>query len=155
MPTAYRQAIVLRELNGLGYQEVANALECSYDNARQLVHRARLNFRELHGIRIMASSGAVQCRELDDLLSALQDGELTKEDQKAVRKHIRSCEHCKETEKDLRKVAGMVAGLTPILPSPGWIEAMLEKFQSQGLKPAPAQPAPAQPSAMQQAPHGF
>jgi RNA polymerase sigma-70 factor (ECF subfamily) len=152
MPTAYRQAIVLRELNGLGYQEVANTLECSYDNARQLVHRARLNFRELHGIRIMASSGAVQCRELDDLLSALQDGELTKEDQKAVRKHIRSCEHCKETEKDLRKVAGMVAGLTPILPSPGWIEAMLEKFQSQGLKPAPAQPAPAQPSAMQQAP---
>ena len=141
MPTAYRQAIVLRELNGLGYREVATALECSYDNARQLVHRARLNFRELHGIRIMASSGAVRCRELDDLLSALHDGELTKDDQKAVRKHIKSCEHCKETEKDLCKVAGVVAGLTPILPSPDWIEAVLERLQSQGVQP---QPSPAQ-----------
>ncbi|TFH36540.1 MAG: RNA polymerase sigma factor, partial [Anaerolineales bacterium] len=61
MPTAYRQAIVLRELNGLGYQEVATTLECSYDYARQLVHRARLNFRELHGMRLLATSGAVQC----------------------------------------------------------------------------------------------
>jgi RNA polymerase sigma-70 factor (ECF subfamily) len=151
MPTTYRQAIVLRELNGLGYQDVANALECSYDNARQLVHRARLNFRELHGIRLMATSGAVQCRALDDLLSASQDGELTKEDQKSVRKHIKSCAYCKETEKDLRKVAGIVAGLTPILPSPDWVEALLEKFQSDGIQPTPAQSSPAQPSPAQHA----
>ncbi len=147
MPTAYRQAIVLRELNGLGYQEVANALECSYDNARQMVHRARLNFRELHGIRLMASSGAVQCRELDDLLSAFQDGELSKDAQKAVRKHIKSCEHCQETEKDLRAVAGVVAGLTPILPSPGWVESVLEKLKQPGAQPPPggqSQPSPGQ-----------
>lgn len=152
MPTAYRQAIVLRELNGLGYQEVASALECSYDNARQLVHRARLNFRELHGIRLMASSGAVRCRQMDDLLSAFQDGELSKDDQKAVRKHIKSCEHCKETEKDLRAIAGLVAGLTPILPSPTWVQSVLERLQSQGLQPAPAQAAPIQPTAAQPTP---
>jgi RNA polymerase sigma-70 factor (ECF subfamily) len=143
MPTAYRQAIILRELNGLGYQEVANALECSYDNARQLVHRARLNFRELHGLRLLATSGAVQCREIGDLLSALHDGELSPENRRAVRKHIKSCEHCQETEKDMRKVAGIVAGLTPILPSPGWIQQVMERLQSQGLQPVPAQAAQA------------
>ncbi len=152
MPTAYRQAIVLRELNGLGYQEVANALEVSYDNARQLVHRARLNFREVHGIRMLATSGAARCRELDDLLSALQDGELSKEDQKAVRRHIKSCAHCKETEKDLRAVAGLVAGLVPILPTPEWIEAVIERLQSQVSQPAPGQQPGGQPSPAQQTP---
>jgi len=34
MPTKYRQALVLREINGLAYGEVATALECNYDNAR-------------------------------------------------------------------------------------------------------------------------
>jgi len=140
MPTAFRQAIILRELSGLGYQEVANTLECSYDNARQLVHRARLNFRELHGIRLMADSGDFQCREIGDLLSALHDGELTAKDRRAIRKHIKTCEHCKETEKDLRKVAAMVAGLTPILPSPGWFETVMEKISSQGLQPTPLHP---------------
>jgi RNA polymerase sigma-70 factor (ECF subfamily) len=147
MPTVYRQAIILRELNGLGYREVASALECSYDNARQLVHRARLNFRELHGIRLLATSGAIRCREIDSLLSALQDGELSAEDRRAVREHIKSCKYCQESEKDLRKVAGMVASLVPILPSPGWIESVFEQLQSQGLGSVPTPPAPGQPAA--------
>ena len=138
MPTKYRQALVLREINGLGYGEVATALECSYDNARQLVHRARLNFRELHGIRLMATSGAVQCREMDDLISAFRDGQLSADEQRAVKGHIAACEHCQETEKDLKKVAAMVAGLVPIFPSPGWIEGVLEHLQSLNHAPDPS-----------------
>jgi len=138
MPTKYRQALVLREINGLAYGEVASALECNYDNARQLVHRARLNFRELHGIRLMAMSGAVKCRELEDLLSAFRDGELGAEDQRAVKRHIAACEYCQETEEDLKKVAAMVAGLVPIFPSPGWIEGVLERLKS--LNGPPAKP---------------
>lgn len=139
MPTTYRQAIILRELNGLGYQEVANALECSYDNARQLVHRARLNFRELHGMRLLATSGATQCREIGDLLSALHDGELSDENRRAVRKHIKSCEHCQETEKDVRKVAAILAGLPPIFPSPDWITRVLEGLPRHGMGSSPPQ----------------
>jgi len=138
MPTKYRQALVLREINGLAYGEVATALECNYDNARQLVHRARLNFRELHGIRLMAASGAVQCREMEDLLSAFRDGELSADDQRAVKRHIAACEHCQETEKDLKKVAAMVAGLVPIFPSPGWTEGILERLKSCLLYTSPS-----------------
>jgi RNA polymerase sigma-70 factor (ECF subfamily) len=130
MPTKYRQALVLREINGLTYSEVASALECSNDNARQLVHRARLNFRELHGIRLMATSGAAQCRELGELISAFRDGELSTENQRAVKRHIAACKHCQETEEDLKKVAAMVAGLVPILPRPGWTEEVLERLKS-------------------------
>ena len=136
MPTKYRQALVLREINGLTYREVASALECSNDNARQLVHRARLNFRELHGIRLMATSGAVQCRELEDLISAFQDGELSAENQRAVKRHIAACEHCQETEEDLKKVAVMVAGLVPVFPSPGWTDGVLERLKTLNGPPA-------------------
>jgi RNA polymerase sigma-70 factor (ECF subfamily) len=136
MPTKYRQALVLREINGLAYGEVATALECNYDNARQLVHRARLSFRELHGIRLMATSGAVKCRELEELLSAFRDGELSAEDQRAVKRHIAVCEYCQETEEDLKKVAAMVAGLVPIIPSPGWTEGVIEGLKSLNGPPA-------------------
>ncbi len=130
MPTKYRQALVLREINGLAYGEVATALECNYDNARQLVHRARLNFRELHGIRLMATSGAAQCGELEELISAFRDGELSAEKQRAVKRHIAACEYCQETEEDLKKVAAMVAGLVPMFPSPGWTEGVIEGLKS-------------------------
>jgi len=95
-----------------------------------LVHRARLNFRELHGIRLMATSGAAQCGELEELISAFRDGELSADDQRAVKRHIAACEYCQETEEDLKKVAAMVAGLVPILPSPGWAEGVMEGLKS-------------------------
>jgi len=86
----------------------------------------------------MATSGAVQCSEFEDLLSAFQDGELSAEKQRAVKRHIAACEHCQETEKDLKKVAAMVAGLVPILPSPGWAEGVMEGLKS--LNQSPAKP---------------
>ncbi len=131
MPTAYRQALLLREINGLSYPQMANAMECSYDNARQLVHRARLNFREIHGLRMMATSGAIACRELDDLLSAYQDGELDADQRTAARKHIATCEYCQETEGDLKKVMGLMGALIPISPSSGWAAGVLEQLRAE------------------------
>jgi hypothetical protein len=97
-----------------------------------------LNFRELHGIRLMATSGAAQCGELEELISAFRDGELSADDQRAVKRHIAACEYCQETEEDLKKVAAMVAGLVPILPSPGWAEGVMEGLKS--LNGPPAKP---------------
>ena len=135
----FRQALALREMSGMSYQEVAQVMDVSYDNARQLVHRARLQFREAHGLRMMASSGAARCQVLDDLLSAYLDGELSPERRKAIREHIASCENCQETERDLQKVAGLVAGLIPILPSPGWAQGVLDQLGIFPGNPAPAQ----------------
>jgi RNA polymerase sigma-70 factor (ECF subfamily) len=127
LPTTFRQALILREINELSYDEVARAMEVTYDNARQLVHRGRLKFRQAHGLRMLAASGAARCRELDDLISAALDGELGTAERRAVKQHIRDCEHCKETERDLKKVAALVAGLVPILPTPGWTQSVLEQ----------------------------
>lgn len=128
LPVNFRQALVLREMSGLSYQELAQVMQVSYDNARQLVHRARLQFREAHGLRILARSGAARCQVLDDLLSAYLDGELSAERRRAIQDHIAGCKDCQETERDLAKVAGLVAGLAPILPSPGWVQGVLHQI---------------------------
>jgi RNA polymerase sigma-70 factor (ECF subfamily) len=128
MPTMYRQALVLREFNGLSYQELSQALECSYENARQMVHRARLRFREHHGMRMALASGIERCRELGDLLSAYRDSELDTNQRQAVKEHIDSCPYCRETEKDLKKVGVLIGGLAPIWPSPGWAAHALEQM---------------------------
>jgi RNA polymerase sigma-70 factor (ECF subfamily) len=136
LPASYRQALVLRELNGLSYDEVARALECTYENARQLVHRARLRFRELHGLRAIAAA-APQCRELGDLLSAYRDGELRAGDRRAVRAHLASCLECRETERDLKKLGALLAALPPILPTPAWKSSVLGRI---GAPPPPPPP---------------
>ncbi len=131
MQARYRQALVLKEINDLSYKEISGALECSYDNARQLVHRARLHFRELHGIRLLAQSGASSCMALGNLLSAFQDGELGEEEQEAVKAHLAVCEHCQETEEDLKRVAGIFAFLPPLMPSDVWVGETIRQIRSQ------------------------
>jgi RNA polymerase sigma-70 factor (ECF subfamily) len=135
MPTTYRQALVMREFNGFSYRELSNAMECSYDNARQIVHRARLNFRERHGLRMALARGVERCRELGDMLSAYHDGELSADQMEAVQAHIATCPYCRETEEDLRKVGALIAGFVPILPSAGWVEHVLGEMGIRHVPP--------------------
>ena len=65
-----RQALILRHLTGLNYREMARAMGCSAENARQRVHRARLHFRDAYGRTFVIPGSGVRCRALGDLLSA-------------------------------------------------------------------------------------
>ena len=132
LPPAYRQALVLREVHDLSYDELARAMECSYDSARQMVHRARLRFRDMHGLRLTMAGGVERCQELGDLVSAFHDGELSGEAEAAVRKHIATCPHCRETQSDLRSIAALLAILPPLIPSPQWAQQVLQQVQQSG-----------------------
>jgi len=129
LPPAYRQALVLREIHELSYDELARALECSYDSARQVVHRARLRFREAHGLQLRIAGASQRCSELGDMVSAYQDGELTGEAEAQVREHLAACPHCRGTQEDLRAVAAMLVLLPPLLPSPHWTQQVLQQLQ--------------------------
>ena len=135
MPTSYRQALVLREFSGLSYEEVARSLECSYENARQLVHRARMQFREMHGLRLALAGGAARCQTLGDMLSAYHDGELDKKQRRAVEAHIAACPYCRETRDDLRKLGALFAGLAPVLPSADWVSSVVERLAAEPAPP--------------------
>ncbi len=132
IPTQYRQALVLRELHALSYQEVAQALEVSYDNARQIVHRARLRFRDVFGLRTAMAQAATRCREMEDLLSAYHDGELDAEGRRAVEAHMAGCAECRRTEEDLKKVGMALAALPLFVPSRAWAAQVLEEVARLG-----------------------
>ncbi len=140
LPPPYRQALILREINGLSYDEVARALECSNDNARQLVHRARLRFRELHGLRMVLASGGPRCRQLGDRLSAYHDGELAERERRLVEEHLRTCAECSDTRQDMKKLRALMASLTPVVPSGAWKAKVLEQL---ARSPMPSAPTPA------------
>lgn len=133
LPTHYRQALVLREFNDLSYREVAQALEVSYDNARQIVHRARTKFQELHGLRMVVAQASQRCRELGDMLSAFHDGELDDDQAERVRQHLETCQQCQQEQEEIKAAGLLLAGLPPLTASAAWKAAVLEEIHKRSL----------------------
>jgi RNA polymerase sigma-70 factor (ECF subfamily) len=46
LPEGERQILVMRELNGLHYEEISDTLECSLDAVKSRLRRARLHLQE-------------------------------------------------------------------------------------------------------------
>jgi RNA polymerase sigma factor (sigma-70 family) len=61
LPPAQRQAIVQRELEGRGHEEIAQAMKLSPGSVRQLIYRARHTLREAAGAIIPAALVRAAC----------------------------------------------------------------------------------------------
>nr|HID13623.1 sigma-70 family RNA polymerase sigma factor [Anaerolineae bacterium] len=118
LPDNYRQILILRELDGLSYGEIATMLGISLDNVRVTLHRARLQFRDLYGLQMMTEEGRLACQELNELLSAYVDGELGRAGRRRVEAHIAACPVCQKTRRDLLAVSSLLAALAPVFPPP-------------------------------------
>ncbi|MFL7792814.1 MAG: sigma-70 family RNA polymerase sigma factor, partial [Anaerolineae bacterium] len=116
LPDNYRQILVLREIDGLSYNEIAAVIGVSLDNVRVTLHRARLQFRELYELHVMTQEGRLACQELDDLLSAYVDDELDRSARRRVQAHIKVCPACQKKRRDLLAVGGLLAALAPVFP---------------------------------------
>lgn len=149
LPTHYRQALVMREFNDLGYREVAQALEVSYDNARQIVYRARTKFREIHGLRVVVAQAAQRCQVLGDMLSAFHDDELNDEQAEQVQQHLQTCEQCQQEQEEIKAAGMLLAGLPPLTATDAWKAAVLEEIRRRSLagKPAATVRRPPRPEA--------
>jgi RNA polymerase sigma factor (sigma-70 family) len=86
LPARQRGALVLRELEGLEYREVASALDVTEVNARQLVFAAR------SGLVESAAGRQLSCA---DVRCELADGDLRARRRKRLRAHLRSCDSCR------------------------------------------------------------
>jgi RNA polymerase sigma-70 factor (ECF subfamily) len=116
LPDNYRQILVLREIDGLSYNEIAASLELSLDSVRVTLHRARLQFRDLYELQAMVEEGRLACQGLDELLSAYVDDELDRAARKRVKAHIKTCPACQKKRRDLLAVGGLLAALAPVFP---------------------------------------
>ncbi len=105
LPERQREALVMRELGGLGFAEVGEALGTSGAVARQTVYEARLGLREMDSGREM--SCATVTRALSDA-----DGRVLR--RRDIRAHLRGCAECRRFREEIGARRGDLAALSPL-----------------------------------------
>jgi RNA polymerase sigma factor (sigma-70 family) len=107
-----RSALVMRELEGRSYAEIATILDLSVSAVETLLFRARRALRE-------QLEGALTCGEAEATLSRRLDGRLPAAEQRALRAHLRECPECAllERKQRARRSAVKRLGVIQLPPS--------------------------------------
>jgi len=108
-----RSALVMRELEGRSYSEIAQVLEVTPSAVETLLFRARRAVRE-------QLDGALTCGEAERSLSLDLDGRLPKQGKAHLRAHLRTCDECSSLARRQRARRAALRGFGP-LPVPGSI----------------------------------
>jgi RNA polymerase sigma-70 factor (ECF subfamily) len=105
-----RAALVMRELEGRSYDEIAELLEISGSAVETLLFRARRALRE-------QLEGALTCGEAERALSLQLDGRLDSSERGRLRAHLRECGECASLARRQRARRAALRSLGP-LPLP-------------------------------------
>ncbi len=118
LPERQRAALVMRELAGLDFAQIAATFETSPAVARQTLYEARLNLRQQEAGREMRCADVMW--ELSDA-----DGRVAR--RRDIRAHLRDCADCRAFREGIaarREHLGALAPL-PIAASAGLLHAIL------------------------------
>ena len=102
-----RAALVMRELEGRSYQEIAEILGLSVSAVETLIFRARRALRE-------QLEEGITCRDAELAISRQLDGRLPRKDRGALRAHLRECEECARFARSQRAHRGAIKSLAAI-----------------------------------------
>ncbi len=140
-----KEALVLREIHGLSYGEIAEVLETTPAYVKTLLARSRSEFQEAYGIKLLIEEPTEDCHEVIGLLQAYNDGETALDVERFVRGHLKVCKACQKRRRWLLTQSGLLAALIPVAPPPGLAARILEKV---GISPEKWRPSsrPARPS---------
>jgi RNA polymerase sigma factor (sigma-70 family) len=106
LPDQQRSALLMREIDGMSYADLAAALDVTVPAVKSLLVRARVGLVEAAEAR-----DADCCDIRDDLMASYDRG--VKASGRA-RKHMRSCAGCCEYRQALRGMRRSFAALTPV-----------------------------------------
>jgi RNA polymerase sigma factor (sigma-70 family) len=117
LPAQQRSALLMREIDGLSYVELAGALDVTVPAVKSLLVRARVGLVEAQ------ESRDADCGEIRrDLMASYDRG--VKASGRA-RRHIRECDGCREYRQALRGMRRSFAALTPVSAGPAALLAKL------------------------------
>jgi len=105
-----RAALVMRELEGRSYQEIAEILELSVSAVETLIFRARRALRE-------QLEDGITCHEAEFAISKQLDGRLDRKERGGLRAHLRECEECAGFARSQRAQRGSLKSLA-LIPLP-------------------------------------
>ena len=116
LPETQKTALVLREMDALSYEQIAEAMETTVPSVKSLLVRARVSLAEAAEARVLS------CDEVRIELAEVAEG-LQRRPSALVRRHLRSCKRCTEFRGQLKTTNKALAALLPVGPL-----AMLHKL---------------------------
>jgi RNA polymerase sigma factor (sigma-70 family) len=108
LPETQRTALLLREIDALSYEQIAQAMETTVPSVKSLLVRARISLAEAAEARRMS------CEEVRLELGEQAEG-LGKLSNPA-RRHVRGCERCVSFKRQLRANNRALAAIFPVGP---------------------------------------
>jgi RNA polymerase sigma factor (sigma-70 family) len=108
LPETQRTALLLREIDALSYDQIAETMDTTVPSVKSLLVRARVSLAEAAEARLLT------CAEVRVELGQVAEG-LTRTTA-PVRRHLRSCDRCRSFRGELRKTTRALAAIYPLGP---------------------------------------
>ncbi|MBN2119146.1 MAG: sigma-70 family RNA polymerase sigma factor [Anaerolineales bacterium] len=133
-----KEVLVLREVHGLSYAEIAEVLDTTQPYVKTLLARSRAQFQDAYGVQSLVEEPTEDCPEVAALLHNLHDGESLQGRERFVREHLETCEACQRRRNWLVAQSSLLAMFVPVIPPAGVSERILAKLESVGSVPKPS-----------------
>jgi RNA polymerase sigma factor (sigma-70 family) len=108
LPETQRTALLLREIDALSYEQIAEAMETTVPSVKSLLVRARVGLAEA------AEARQLTCEEVRDELGEVAEG--LRRTSPPVRRHLRTCDRCQVFKRQLRQTNRALAAVFPVGP---------------------------------------
>jgi len=108
LPETQRTALLLREIDALSYDQIAEAMDTTVPSVKSLLVRARVSLAEAAEARLLT------CAEVREELGQVAEG-LTRTTA-PVRRHLKVCDRCRTFRGELRKTTRALAAVYPLGP---------------------------------------
>src|SRR4051794_7839778 len=108
LPETQRSALLLREMDAMSYEEIAQAMDTSVPSVKSLLVRARISLAEASQARQLT------CGEVRLELAEAAEG--LRKVSGPVRRHVRDCDECSDFRSQARSNDKVLAALFPAGP---------------------------------------
>src|SRR4051812_37389337 len=108
LPETQRTALLLREIDALSYEQIAEAMETTVPSVKSLLVRARVSLAEAAEARLLS------CEQVREELGEVAEG--LRRTSAPVRRHLRTCDRCQVFKKQLRQTNRALAAVLPVGP---------------------------------------
>jgi RNA polymerase sigma factor (sigma-70 family) len=108
LPETQRTALLLREIDALSYDQIAEAMETTVPSIKSLLVRARVSLAEA------AQARELTCDEVREELGEVAEG--LRRTTAPARRHLRGCDRCTAFRKQLRQTNKALAAVYPVGP---------------------------------------
>jgi len=109
LPETQRTALILREMEALTYEQIAEAMENTVPGVRSLLVRARIALAEA------AEARQLTCADVRLELGEVAEG-LRKRPDALVRRHLKTCQRCNSFRGQLKSTSKALGILLPVGP---------------------------------------